>query len=88
MVKLNSIKPRPPKKRTWLHKAETVLLIDLAKLRTDKGITLRDAAKACGLMTGTYYRIECGGTPSYRAAFKVAAFIDLPMEKIWKLAKS
>jgi len=63
----------------------TRLLIDLQGLREGKGITLRQVEKAIKVSNATLCQIEHGCTPSLDSALKIAAFIEMPVEKIWAL---
>jgi DNA-binding XRE family transcriptional regulator len=63
----------------------TRLLIDLKGMRESKGITLRQVEKEIKVSNATLCQIEHGCTPSLDSALKIAAFVEIPVEKIWAL---
>ena len=65
--------------------SKTRLLIDLQGLRENKGVTLRQVEKAIKISNASICQIEHGCTPSLDSALRIAAFIDMPIEKIWAL---
>ena len=64
---------------------KTRLLINLQGLRESKGITIRQVEKVIKVSNATLCQIEHGCTPRLDSALKIAAFMDIPVEKIWAL---
>lgn len=84
MIPLAKLSPKV--KKLGRHpRGPSLLVANLRTMRTDKGISLRDAAEASGLDHATLSRIELGFDPDIRNALLVAAFYGLPVEQIWKL---
>lgn len=65
--------------------ARTRLLVDLRSLREAKGVTLRQVAEATGISNPSLCQTEHGCTPALDTALRLAAFVELPVEKIWAL---
>ncbi len=84
-MKLAEMKPSKRILKASKRVSSTRLLIDLQGLRESKGITLRQVEKAIKVSNPALCQVEHGCTPSLETALKIAAFIDLPVEKIWKL---
>ena len=63
----------------------TRLLIDVQNLRESRGVTLRAVKKAIGISDAALCAIEHGCTPRLDTAFKLAAFLEIPVERIWAL---
>jgi DNA-binding XRE family transcriptional regulator len=63
----------------------TRLLVDLQEMRRDRGVTLRQVKKAIKVSDASLCQVEHGCTPSLESALRIAAFIELPVEKIWAL---
>ena len=61
------------------------LLVDLKRMRRERGITIRQAGAALGISSGIVCQIENGCSPSIESALRFAAFVDVPVEKIWAL---
>jgi len=70
-----------PKRRTGTVR----LLVDLSKMRRERGVTLRQVADALKISTSVLCQIENGCTPSIESALRIASFIGDPVEKIWAL---
>jgi DNA-binding XRE family transcriptional regulator len=64
---------------------KTRLLVDIQGMRVSKGVTLRQVKKVIKVSNATLCQIEHGCTPRLDSALKIAAFIELPVEKIWAL---
>lgn len=88
MKTISTIKPRivatPNKVRRPPH---TRLLIDIATLRSGRRITLRDVEREIKVGTPVMSEIENGCTPRLDTALRIAAFLELPVERIWALKK-
>ena len=84
-MKLADMKPAKRILAATKKPSKTRLLIDLQGLRESKGITLRQVEKAIKVSNATICQIEHGCTPSLDSALKIAAFIEIPIEKIWAL---
>jgi DNA-binding XRE family transcriptional regulator len=67
---------RPPK---------THLLIDLAAIRRERGVTIHQVSHETGLGAPMLCEIEHGVTPRLDTALRLATFIEQPVEKIWAL---
>jgi len=88
MKTISTIKPRkasPPGKPR--RPPRTRLLIDIATLRHDRGITLRDVGKEIKIGSPAICEAENGCTPRLDTALRIAAFLELPVERIWALKK-
>lgn len=72
-----------PVKRT--PRAGTRLLVDLQDIRKKHRVNLKAAAREAGLSGAILLNIEHGCTPRLDSALKIAAFVDIPVEKIWAL---
>ena len=60
---------------------------DLARLRTARGLTQADVARAVGVTRQTVNAIEGGKySPSLEVAFLVARLLDVPLEEAFGLA--
>lgn len=64
------------------------MLIDLRRMRIDRGITLRQIETATGISNAVWSQIERGKVPSIGTALKISTFISQPVEKIWALRKA
>jgi len=84
-VKLSQMKPSKRVSVEVQRPAKTRLLVDLRELRESKGVTLRQVAEATGVSNPSLCQTEHGCTPSLETALRIAAFIELPVEKIWAL---
>jgi DNA-binding XRE family transcriptional regulator len=54
-------------------------------MRESKGVTIRQVEKHIKVSNATLCQIEHGCTPRLDSALKIAAFIELPVERIWAL---
>ena len=66
-------------------KGSVKLLLDLRGMRLNRGITLRQIETATGISNPVWSQIERGKPPSISTALKIAAFVEMPIEKIWTL---
>jgi DNA-binding XRE family transcriptional regulator len=64
---------------------KTRLLVDIKGMRESKGVTIRQVEKHIKVSNATLCQIEHGCTPRLDSALKIAAFIELPVERIWAL---
>jgi len=64
---------------------KAVLMLDLIGMREEAGLGHRKAAKMVGIDDTTYERLEAGGIPSLANALKMARFMQMPVEEIWRL---
>jgi DNA-binding XRE family transcriptional regulator len=93
-MKLSDLKPQPRKSRVGTRKTllkrppKTRLLTDIATLRRSKGVSLRQVGKATGISIAVLCQAELGCTPALETALKIAAFVELPVEKIWALKRN
>ncbi len=89
-MKLSQIKPKPKvgSKALLKRPPKTRLLVDLSALRKDRGVTIRDVEKATGIPNPVVCQTELGCTPALETALRIAAFVELPVEKIWALKKA
>jgi DNA-binding XRE family transcriptional regulator len=63
------------------------LLVDLTAIRQKHGITVAQAAAACGFTYAVWQRLEAGGSPSLDTALRIARFIEMPVEQIWAIVE-
>jgi DNA-binding XRE family transcriptional regulator len=84
-MKLADMKPSKRVLATTKKPTKTRLLVDLQGLREGKGVTIRQVEKAIQVSNATLCQIEHGCTPRLDSALKIAAFVDIPVEKIWAL---
>jgi predicted transcriptional regulator len=61
------------------------MIFDPRRLRERHGVSLREVAEASGVSHATIARVEVGWVPSVENALKLAAFYELPVEKMWRL---
>ena len=61
------------------------LLLDLRRMRIERGITLRQIEAATGLANAIWSQVERGKSPSIETALRIASFVETPIEKIWAL---
>lgn len=61
------------------------LKVNIRAMRQQKGLSLRDCVKPSGISSATFLRVECGALPDLPTAFRMAHFLDLPIESIWNL---
>ena len=59
--------------------------MDIQDLRQERGITLRQVQKATGISNAVICQLEHGCTPRLDTALRLAAFLEMPVEKIWGL---
>jgi DNA-binding XRE family transcriptional regulator len=85
-MKLSELKPSRRIQRAQ-RPSRTVLLVDLQAMRLDRGVTLRQVQTALGVNNAVLCQVEHGCTPSLETALRLAAFVELPIEKIWALKK-
>ncbi|MCM3907716.1 MULTISPECIES: helix-turn-helix transcriptional regulator [Trueperella] len=58
----------------------------IALLRTDRGVSRRELAEAMGVHYQTIGYLERGEyAPSLHLALRIAAFFDLPLERVFSL---
>lgn len=62
------------------------LLLDLRGLRKAAGMPLEQVVKLSGVCKSNYERLQKGATPSLDNALKLARFLQLPVEQIWRLS--
>jgi len=84
-MKLADMKPSKRILATSSKPSKTRLLVDLKRLRESKGVTIRQVEKVINVSNATLCQIEHGCTPRLDSALKIAAFVDIPVEKIWEL---
>lgn len=88
MKKLSDLKPSKRNSRSPSRISTTVnLLVDLGALRKSKGVTLEQVGQAMSLSCAAICHVERGCTPSIETALRYAAFVELPVEKIWALKR-
>ena len=85
MKPLRKLTPKKKLKKRFFAEPKIRLLIDVAKMRSSKGVSLRQCAEACGLSHPTLYRIERGASPSLEAALTYAKFMEISVENIWEV---
>ncbi|AHU89059.1 helix-turn-helix transcriptional regulator [Trueperella pyogenes] len=67
-------------------KEEGVIYNRIALLRTDRGVSRRELAQAMGVHYQTIGYLERGEyAPSLHLALRIAAFFDLPLERVFSL---
>ncbi|MEW6873613.1 helix-turn-helix transcriptional regulator [Trueperella pyogenes] len=67
-------------------KEEDVIYNRIALLRTDRGVSRRELAQAMGVHYQTIGYLERGEyAPSLHLALRIAAFFDLPLERVFSL---
>lgn len=65
---------------------EDVVYNRIALLRTDRGVSRRELAEALGVHYQTIGYLERGEyAPSLHLALRIAAFFDLPLERVFSL---
>jgi DNA-binding XRE family transcriptional regulator len=87
-MKLADVKPQRKRVKLAADRFENgpvELLINIRKMREGRGLSLRECAKPSGISCATLARIEWGATPDLASALRMAAFLDMPLEKIWGL---
>lgn len=84
-MKLSQMEPGKRISVTAQRPTKTRLLVDIQGMRVSKGVTLRQVKKVIKVSNATLCQIEHGCTPRLDSALKIAAFIELPVEKIWAL---
>jgi DNA-binding XRE family transcriptional regulator len=84
-MKLAQMKPSKRISLTAQRPSKTRLLVDLQGMRESKGVTIRQVEEAISVSNATLCQIEHGCTPRLDSALKIAAFVDLPVEKVWAL---
>ena len=56
----------------------------LKELRKQAGLSLEEIAKQCGTSRGHVHCLEGErGNPSLKLAYKIAAFLGVPVQEIW-----
>ncbi|AZR00502.1 helix-turn-helix transcriptional regulator [Trueperella pyogenes] len=67
-------------------KEEDVIYNRIALLRIDRGVSRRELAQAMGVHYQTIGYLERGEyAPSLHLALRIAAFFDLPLERVFSL---
>jgi DNA-binding XRE family transcriptional regulator len=66
-------------------KDQVQLLLDLRGMRREAGMPLAEVVKLSGVCKSNYERLQNGATPSLDNALKLARFLRMPVEEIWKL---
>ncbi|WP_461013102.1 helix-turn-helix transcriptional regulator [Trueperella pyogenes] len=67
-------------------KEEDIIYNRIALLRTDRGVSRRELAQAMGVHYQTIGYLERGEyAPSLHLALRIAAFFDLPLERVFSL---
>ncbi|MEW6898043.1 helix-turn-helix transcriptional regulator [Trueperella pyogenes] len=67
-------------------KEEDVIYNRIALLRTDRGVSRRELAQEMGVHYQTIGYLERGEyAPSLHLALRIAAFFDLPLERVFSL---
>ena len=84
-MKLSQMKPSKRIIAASKKPSTTRLLVNLQQLRENRGVTLRQVEKEIKVSNATLCQIEHGCTPSLETALKIAAFIEIPVERIWTL---
>jgi DNA-binding XRE family transcriptional regulator len=87
MKTLSQMNPRKHRQITSARSrtSPTKLLVDLAQMRRDRGISMRQVEEVIGVSNASLCQIENGCNPSLEAALAIAAFVEMPVEKIWAL---
>ncbi len=67
-------------------KSEVTLLVDIRALRREENVGVKKAAEWMRVPPPRLDRIEDGATPSLGNALKIAAFMRMPVEQIWKVS--
>ena len=84
-MKLSELTPMPRKAADVAKKSNVRLTVNLCAMRQARAIPVRVAAEAAGMDHASFNRIERGGEPTIANALRVAAFFDMPVEKIWAI---
>lgn len=67
--------------------SEVELLIDLRGMREEAKVSVERVSELAGIGRSTIARIEMGDMPSLGNALRLARFLKMSVEEIWRLSE-